>query len=59
MFVVPINNAQKVEKMKFHIDAPMFKYSQSTPNSCCFSSLASYFYSTDKIRDDNYIPNNI
>ena len=40
MFVVTIVNAKNVEEMKFHINAPMLKYSQNSYNIYCFSSLA-------------------
>ena len=59
MFVVPINNAKNVEEMKFHIDAPMLKYCQSTSNSCCFSSLESEFDSINQIKDANAISKRI
>ena len=43
MFLFPIGNSKNMEEMKFHIDAPMLKYRQSTSNSCRFSSLVSAF----------------
>ena len=41
--------------MRFHIDVPMLKYFKRIPNSCCFSSLESYFDIIDKIKDANAI----
>ena len=45
--------------MKFRIDAPMLKYRKNTLNSCCFSSLASSFESTNQIKAASDISNNI
>ena len=59
MFVVPIRNSKNVEEMKFHIDIPMLKYYQNTPNSCCFSSLVSAFDSINNIKAYNDISNRI
>ena len=42
-FVVPIDSSKNMEEIKFNTDTPMLKYRQNTSNSCCFSSLASYF----------------
>ena len=53
MFVVPITNAKNVEEMKFHINSPILKYRQSTSNSCCFSSLVSYFDIINQIKASN------
>ena len=57
MFVVPIRNAKNVEEMKFHVDAPMIKYCQSTLNIYCFSSLMSDLNSINQIKDNNAITN--
>ena len=59
MFVVPIGNAKNVEEMKFNTDAPMLKYCQNTPNSCCFSSLESAFESITKTKAENSISKHI
>ena len=55
MFVVQIVNTKNMEEIKFNIDAPMLKYRQSTLNSCCFSSLVSYFESTNQRKVENSI----
>ena len=55
IFIVPIGNAKNVDEMKFHIDAPMLKYRQYTPNICCFSSLESAFESVNQIKASNAI----
>ena len=55
MFLVPIIISKNVEEMKFHIDSPMLKYPQNTPNSCCLSSLASDFKSLNQIKALNAI----
>ena len=57
MFVVPIRNAKNVEEMKYHIDAPMIKYWQSTLNSCYFSSFSSAFDCINQIKAVNVISN--
>ena len=41
--------------MKFQIDFTMLKYCQNKLNSCCFSSLASAFYSINQIKYANAI----
>ena len=55
IFEVPNGNRKCLEEMKFHNAAPMLKYSQNSLNSCCFSSLASSFYSINQTKADNNI----
>ena len=45
--------------MKFQIDFTMLKYCQNKLNSCCFSSLASAFYSINQIKYANAISKRI
>ena len=59
MFVVTIGNAKNVEEMKFHIDAPMIKYCQSTSTSFCFISLESSFDIINQTKAVNDIPKRI
>ena len=40
IFGVPIDNAKITRKVKFHLAAPVMKYHQKTPNSCCLISLS-------------------
>ena len=54
MFEVLIGDTTVFEKMKFHSKAPMLKYSQKSLNSCCFSSLASEFHSTNQTMAANF-----
>ena len=44
IFVVPIGNAKKTRKVKFHPAAPVRKCHQNTYNSCCLISLESSFH---------------
>ena len=55
MFEVLIGNTKFVEEMKFHSKGPMLKYRQKSLNSCCFSSLASDFHSTNQTKAANSI----
>ena len=55
MFEFTIGNTKCVEEMKFHSKAPMLKYCQNLLNSCCFSSLASYFDSINQTKSANAI----
>ena len=59
MFVVSIRNAKNVQKIKFHSDAPMLKYYQSTSKICCFSGLAPYFDIINQIKAANKISKRI
>ena len=43
IFEVPIGNAKITRKLQFHPAETVMKYHQKTSNSCCLSSLASYF----------------
>ena len=45
LFVVPIGNAKNTEEMLFNPRATVLKYHQESYNSCCLSSLKSYFHS--------------
>ena len=55
LFQVPIGNAKYMESFKFQNDAPILKYCQKSLNSCCFSSLASYFASINHNKATNAI----
>ena len=55
MFQVPIGNEKFVESFKFQNDAPILKFCQKILNSCCFSSLASKFASTNHFNIANAI----
>ena len=57
-FQVPIGNAKVLKSFVFHKDAPILSYCQKSLNSCCFSSIASAFASTNQFKaaDAIYIP---
>ena len=44
IFGVLIGNAKTTKKIHFHPAAPVINYHQKSYNSCCLSSLASYFH---------------
>ena len=43
IFGVKIGNSKMTKKLNFHLEAPLIQYHQRTSNSCCLSSLVSYF----------------
>ena len=59
IFGVPIGYAKITGKLQFHPAAPVIKYHQKIPNSCCLSSLASAFHCINDNRDKPNLVNSI
>ena len=54
-FKFQLKKSKCVETFKFHNDVPILKYCQKSLNSCCFSSLLSYFASIEQATYANAI----
>ena len=56
IYGVLIGNEKISRKVQFHLAAPVMKYHQKTPNSCCLISLASDFHC---FNDNRYVLANV
>ena len=56
---VQIGNAKMTKTLQFHPEAPLIQYHQKSSNSCCLSSLSSYFHGIDDNRTVSALVNRI